>query len=109
MLAKHLLQKSGQTLGWAAQGGGGVTVLGGIPELWGCGTEGRGQWARWGGLGLDLGISEVFSNLTDSMILRRQHHTVVNCLCHFSHVRSRLQSQLCTKIWVPGFCIAFTT
>ena len=39
--------------GTAAQGGGGVTVPGGAPELWGCGTEGRGQWARWGGLGLD--------------------------------------------------------
>ncbi len=28
--------------GTAAQGGGGVTVPGGVPELWGCGTEGRG-------------------------------------------------------------------
>ena len=32
----------------------------------GCGTEGRGQWARWGGLGLDVGTSDVFSNLNDS-------------------------------------------
>ena len=27
---------------------------------------GSGQWAQWGGLGLELGILEVFSNLTDS-------------------------------------------
>jgi len=52
--------------GTAAQGGGGVTVHGGVQGPWGCGTE--GQWARWGGLRLDLGISEVFSNL-NSMIL----------------------------------------
>ena len=25
----------------------GVTIPGGVPEPWGCGTEGRGQWA-WG-------------------------------------------------------------
>ena len=34
----------------AAQGGGAVTVPGGVPEPCGCGTEGRGQWAWWGGL-----------------------------------------------------------
>ena len=34
-----------------------------------CGTEGRGQWARWGGLGLDWLILEVFSNLNDSVVL----------------------------------------
>jgi len=28
--------------GTAAQGGGGVTVHGGVPEPWRCGTEGRG-------------------------------------------------------------------
>ena len=55
--------------GTAAQGGGGVTIRGGVPEPWGCGTEGCGQWARWGGLGLDWVISEVFSNLNDSMVL----------------------------------------
>ena len=26
----------------------GVTIPGGVPEPWGCGTEGCGQWA-WGG------------------------------------------------------------
>ena len=37
-------------------GSGGVTIPGGgVPEPWGCGPEGRGQWARWGwgGVGLD--------------------------------------------------------
>ena len=42
--------------GTAAHGSGGVAIPGGVPELWGCGTEGRGQWARWGGLRLGLGI-----------------------------------------------------
>ena len=54
--------------GTAAQGGGGVTIPGGVPEPWGCGTEGCGQWVWWGGLGLDLVILEVFSNLNGSMI-----------------------------------------
>jgi len=36
-------------------------------EQWRCGTEERGQWAWWDGLGLDLGILEVVSNLNDSM------------------------------------------
>jgi len=28
----------------AAQGGGGVTIPGGVQERWRCGTEGRGYW-----------------------------------------------------------------
>jgi len=32
-------------LAQAAQGGGGGTVLGGVPEPHRCGTEGRGYWA----------------------------------------------------------------
>ena len=51
----------------AAQGSGGVTIAGGVPELWGCGTEGHGQWAWWDGLGLDVVILD--SNLNVSMIL----------------------------------------
>ena len=39
--------------GTAAQGGGAVTVPGGVPEPCGCGTEGRGQWAWWGLVRLD--------------------------------------------------------
>jgi len=37
---KFHLRKSGETLAWAAQGGGGVTVPGGFQELWRCDTEG---------------------------------------------------------------------
>jgi len=39
----------------AAQGGGGVTIPGGVPELCGCGTEGHGQWAWCDGLLVGLG------------------------------------------------------
>ena len=42
--------------GTAAQGVVGSQSLEVFPELWGCGTEGRGQWACWGWLGLGLGI-----------------------------------------------------
>lgn len=36
---------------------GGVPITGGVPEPRGCGTDGHSQWARWGVLGLDMGIS----------------------------------------------------
>ena len=39
---QFLLQKSGQALGRAAQGGGGVTVPGGVQEAFRCCTEGHG-------------------------------------------------------------------
>ena len=40
---KILVGKSGEQLEQAAQGGGAVTVPGGVEEPCGCGTEGRGQ------------------------------------------------------------------
>ena len=47
--------------GTAARGGGGVTIPGGVPELWGCGTEGCGQWVWWWWAGVGLGdISDLF-------------------------------------------------
>ena len=55
--------------GTAAQEGGRVTIAGGVQEPWRYGTEGRGQWAWWGGLGLDLLILMLFCNLYDSVIL----------------------------------------
>jgi len=51
--------------GTAAQGGGGVTIPGGAPDLWGCGTERRGQWAWWDG----LAILMAFSNITKYIII----------------------------------------
>jgi len=53
---------------WHSSPGGGVTFLGGVPELWRCGTEGHGQWVWWGGLGLELEILEQFFNLSDAVI-----------------------------------------
>ena len=44
---EFLLRKSGAAVAQAAQGRGGVTVPGGVPEPCGCGTEGGGQWAWW--------------------------------------------------------------
>ena len=38
----------------SSQGGGGVTVSGRVQEPWRCGTEGHGQWARWGEWGLGI-------------------------------------------------------
>ena len=38
-------------------------------RMWRYGTERRGQWAQWGGLGLGVGILGVFSSLNDSMSL----------------------------------------
>jgi len=62
------LRKSGETLGQAAQGSGGVTVPGGFQEkgrcgTWGCGLEGVVvvDWLAQ--------ILVVFSNLSDSTIL----------------------------------------
>ena len=64
--------------GTAAQGGGGVTIPGAVPELWRCGT--KRAVTRWGGLGLDLMILVVFSNLNDSlknrMMIRTVYHRV---------------------------------
>jgi len=57
------------TLEQAALGGAGVTIPGGVPEPWRCGTEGRSQWAWWGWVGLSLEISELFFSLHDSVIL----------------------------------------
>ena len=39
---KFILRKSGEALVQAAKGGGGVTVPGGVQEMWRCGTEGGG-------------------------------------------------------------------
>lgn len=46
-------------------GGGGVIIPGGVQELWSCGTDGQGG----GGLALDMGVSEGFSNQNASVNL----------------------------------------
>ena len=60
ILGRISSQKEWCCIGTAAQGGGAVTVPGGVQELWRCGTEGCGQWAWWGG----LVILDIFSTLT---------------------------------------------
>ena len=46
---KHFFSE-GVVMQWhSCPGSGGVTVPGGVQELWRCGTEGRGQWA-WRGV-----------------------------------------------------------
>ena len=57
-------------------------------ELQRTGTEGREQWAWWGGLGLDLGILEVSSNLNDSM----PEHGFVDSHCCSLHLALRCVS-----------------
>ena len=42
-----ILRESSEAVAQAAQGGGAVTIPGGVQEPCGCGTEGRGQWAWW--------------------------------------------------------------
>ena len=44
LLGKISSLKKWLNVGTAAQGDGGVTIPAGVPELWRCGTEGRGQW-----------------------------------------------------------------
>ena len=66
---KIILQKSGAAVAQLPMEVVGSPFHGGVPELWGCGTEGCGQWTWWGGLGLDLGISDTFSNPNDSVVL----------------------------------------
>ena len=52
------LRKSGEALAQAAQGGGGgVTIPGGVQELWRCGTEGHGLWH--GGGRFTVGLDEL--------------------------------------------------
>jgi len=72
-------------LAQAAQGSGGVTVPGGVPEPWRCGTEGCAQQAALvvGGR-LDWVILEVSSNLSDSLIIFSS--TKISCNC--SHLIS---------------------
>jgi len=87
----HLCQ-SGAAVAQGCPGGGGVTVPGGAPELWGCGTEGGG----YGHSGMGLGILEVFSNLIDPMIL--------SCIIWLKReaVGELLRSWVCLKCTVLG-------
>ena len=70
ILGKIILRKSGNASAQAAQGGGGVTISGGVQEEWRCGTKEHGQWAVLvvdGWLGKIILVA--FSNPHDSVIL----------------------------------------
>lgn len=41
-LSGRIYSQKGQALEWAAQGGDGIDVLGGVSEICGCGTTGCG-------------------------------------------------------------------
>jgi len=43
----NIPSQSGEAVAQAAQGGGGVTIPGGVPEPCGWGTEGHGQCSWW--------------------------------------------------------------
>lgn len=45
------LRKGGNGLVQTEQGGGEVTIPGGVQQPWRCDTEGRGHWVWWGGDG----------------------------------------------------------
>ena len=53
-----LFQKSGQTLEWAAQGGGGVTDPGGVQGTFGCRVEGHGLVRAVGDKGM-VGLDDL--------------------------------------------------
>ena len=55
-MRKNLLRKSGAAVAQTAQGGGGVTVPGGVPEPCGCGTE--DMVSGHGGDGLTIGLND---------------------------------------------------
>ena len=63
-MRNHSFSKEQSGSGTAGQGVG-VTIPGGVPQLWECGTEGWGQWA-WGGGG--VGDLRGLFNFIESMI-----------------------------------------
>jgi len=80
MSKQRLGEAEGSSLTYPAQGSGGVPIPGGVQTPSGCGPWGQG-WAGMGVLGwrLDLVTSEVFPNLSDSVILRHSHLRPAPC------------------------------
>jgi len=66
LVLEHFWRKWQRVIG--CQGGGGVTVSGGVPEPCGCGTEDMVMGMVGMGWRLDQVILEVFSNLSISVI-----------------------------------------
>ena len=87
------------------QGGDGVTVPGGVAVPWGCGTEGRGQWARWAGLNL-----AIFSSPNDSVLVSGHFaaqfapHQLVSPMLVTSLTLSGRPKKLTLKGYKPYWC-----
>jgi len=106
-------QKEGWCGGTAAQGGGGVAVPGGVQELWGCGTEGCGQWARWGGLD---NLTRVFPTLMilwflpDFRLWRTEPHVTIHiCIQKPMKETSRFLHHQLKVLQKEYFCYIQTT
>ena len=77
-------------------------------NLWRCDTEGRGQWAWWGGLGLGL---VVFSSLNDSILwpvvdaTHKYCHKMSNSLggTSWSHLVKPPSQVSCGIMWRAGW------
>lgn len=72
-----ILKESGEALAQAAQGGGGVTVPGGVQEMWRSGTEGCDLVVT------DWMVSVIFSNFNISVTLwpaLSAHQNVLGCV-----------------------------
>ena len=76
-------KESDNAFAQAAQETGRVIVSRGVPEPWGCGTKGHGQWAwrGWLGLGLTLGVFPALVILCTNIPLRTITATGFDFLC----------------------------
>jgi len=88
-IRKHFFSEGAVLQRHSCTGSGGVTIHGGVQHTWRCGAEGCGQWAWWDGLGLDLGILEVFSNLNGSVILAEASRGIFQC-CFTSKIDAQV-------------------
>jgi len=102
-----LLWKSGDALAQAAQGGGGVTIPGGVHGPRRCGTEVYGQWARWGGV--DGWIRWSWSSFPTLMILWLNYlcplytYIYIKLMLLQVAITGRLFHIVITKIWYFAF------
>lgn len=84
---RKILSSEGIVTQWySCPRSGGVTVPGGVPEPWRCGTEGLSSGYGGSGLGLDLGILVVFFSLNGPM--SPYHGSLLQALGCWSYARA---------------------